>query len=101
LVKDKLGQNLFGDSTFVTYMGHPQASPAGHRLVARFHFEMPRLPPGDYAVTAAVADGTQRDHVSHHWVHDALVFRSTSTSVASGLIGIPMRQIEMQVLPLA
>jgi len=96
-VKDKLGQGLFGDNTFVTYLDRPQACEAGQRLCARFTFEMPRLAKGDYSITVAVADGTQDEHVQHHWIHDALVFKSASTSVAGGLIGIPMRSIEMGV----
>ena len=97
-IKDRLGQSLFGDNTSVTYLGKPQTSQAGQQLCARFTFEMPRLAPGDYSVLAAVADGTQQDHVQHHWIHDALLFKSASSSVAAGLIGIPMRQIEMGVI---
>lgn len=96
-VKDKLGQGLFGDNTSVTYQDNPQPCGAGHQLCARFTFEMPRLATGDYSITVAIADGTQQDHVQHHWIHDALLFKSASTSVAAGLIGIAMRHIEMSV----
>lgn len=65
-------------------------------MTAQFHFQMPRLPAGDYSVAAAVADGTQQAHVQHHWIHDALCFRSESTSVAAGLIGIPMAHIQLE-----
>ena len=94
-IKDKLGQALFGDNTSLTYLDNPQAAFEGQMLVASFTFEMPRLAPGDYSVLAAIADGTQQDHVQHHWIHDALVFKSASRSVATGMIGIPMRRIEM------
>jgi lipopolysaccharide transport system ATP-binding protein len=97
-VKDKLGQGLFGDNTSVTYLGKPQRCEAGQQLQAQFSFEMPRLATGDYAITVAIADGTQQEHVQHHWIHDALLFKSASTSVATGLIGIPMRHIEMNVV---
>jgi lipopolysaccharide transport system ATP-binding protein len=96
-VKDKLGQGLFGDNTSLTYQDAPRSAVAGQMLVASFTFEMPRLAPGDYSVLAAVADGTQQDHVQHHWIHDALVFKSASRSVPTGLLGIPMRHIEMRV----
>ena len=59
---------------------------------------MPILPRGDYAVTVAVADGTQEDNVQHHWIHDALVIRSVSSSVCTGLVGIPMLDINMRRL---
>jgi lipopolysaccharide transport system ATP-binding protein len=100
-VKDRLGQGLFGDNTSVTYLGNPQATPVGQELCAQFTFEMPRLAPGDYSVLAAIADGTQQEHVQHHWIHDALLFKSASSSVATGLIGIPMRNIEMAHLSAA
>jgi lipopolysaccharide transport system ATP-binding protein len=95
-VKDKRGQTLFGDNTFLTYRDQPVAARAGSRVVARFHFDMPVLPRGDYSVNVAVANGTQEDHVQQHWIHDALLFKSESSSVSTGLLGIPMRSIELE-----
>ena len=95
-VKDRLGQTLFGDNTFLSYVDSPVACAAGEELVAEFRFQMPRLASGDYSVSAAIADGTQSDHVQHHWIHDALFFRSESTSIAAGMIGIPMTSIELR-----
>lgn len=92
-IKDRLGQALFGDNTYISYMNAPQACEAGQSLCAKFVFGMPRLAAGDYTVTVAIANGTQQEHVQHHWLHDALHFKSESTSVAAGLIGIPMRNI--------
>ena len=57
---------------------------------------MPILPPGTYSVTVAVANGTQQDHVQHHWIHDALFFKSESSMVATGLVGIPMLRISLE-----
>ena len=61
-----------------------------------FKFNMPILPPGDYSIGTAFANGTQNDHVQHHWIHDALVFKSESSNVSAGLIGIPMINIKFQ-----
>ncbi|MNO02465.1 hypothetical protein D3C81_2228730 [compost metagenome] len=58
---------------------------------------MPVLPSGDYAISVAVSDGTQKQHVMHQWIHDALILSSRSTSVSTGLIGIPMLDIRMDV----
>lgn len=96
IVKDKLGQEVFGDNTFVSYMDSPAVCEAHDRLVAQFVFHMPRLASGDYAITVAIADGTQTEHVQHQWIHDALVFRSEATSVVSGTVGIPMKKILLQ-----
>jgi lipopolysaccharide transport system ATP-binding protein len=89
-VKDKLGQNLFGENTYSAYAETPLTLAPGAALEARFAFEMPRLAPGDYSVCAAVAEGTQQLHVQHHWVHDALFFKSHCPGGSSGLVGIPV-----------
>lgn len=96
-LKDRLGQILFGDNTYLSYRLAPVGVDAGETLAAEFRFLMPILPPGDYTFSAAVANGTQDEHVQHHWIHDALVVKSLSSSVSTGLIGIPMHDIAMRV----
>lgn len=41
-------------------------------------------------------EGTQASHLVHDWIHDAIVFESVSSSVAKGLIGIPMESIKLE-----
>lgn len=96
-VKDRLGQALFGDNTFLSYQDDPVLAEPGSQLVARFRFRMPILPHGDYTISAAIADGTQHDHIQHHWLHDALYFKSHSSSQSHGLVGIPMHDICLEV----
>lgn len=96
LVKNKLGQNLFGDNTFLSYARQPQHCGEGDYLQAVFRFRMPVMPSGDYTIGIAVADGTQENHVVHHWIHDAIVFKAHSDSVSTGLLGIPMLSIELE-----
>ena len=96
-VKDRLGQTLFGDNTYISYRDQPKAVAEGQLLQAVFEFPMPILPQGDYSIAVAIADGTQEDHVQHHWIHDALLFQSHSSAHATGLVGIPMRHIELRV----
>lgn len=96
-VKDRLGQTLFGDNTYLSYADEPVAATVDQLLVARFRFPMPLLPAGDYSIAVAVADGTQEEHEQHHWIHDALLFRSQCSAVSVGLVGIPMLDIQMKV----
>ena len=96
-IKDRLGQNLFGDNTYLTYAAKPLSITNGQFLTACFVFNMPVLPIGDYSVDVAVASGTQQDHVIHCWRNDALIFKSHASSVHHGLIGIPMLNIELTV----
>ena len=104
-VKNSLGQRLFGDNTFLTTLGQDIAVRPGTRFAARFVFQMPVLPPGDYAITVGLANGTQTDHIIHHWMHDALAFRSTASPLrAGGLVGLPMLAIHLDrhdAVPLA
>jgi len=96
IVRDRLGQALFGDNTYISHKDQPVAISAGQRLVARFTFQMPRLPRGDYTLSLAVADGTQLEHTQHCWLHDAISFKSHSTSVTTGLMGVPMQNISLE-----
>ena len=90
-VKDRLGQELFGEHT-----DEPGVMPefdlaAGETALARFRFVMPDLAPGRYSITPAFASGTQAEHVQHHRVHDALFFdllprRSVGTLFRVGMI---------------
>lgn len=92
-IKDRLGQQLFGDNTYLTYRDEDFIVEAGELIVADFRFQMPFLPTGDFSVTVAVAEGTQENHIQHHWIDDALFFKSTASHVARGLIGVPMLSI--------
>jgi lipopolysaccharide transport system ATP-binding protein len=94
-IKDRLGQILFGDNTFLSTIDNPISLLSGEMFTAVFQFRMPILPVGDYSVTVAVAEGTQNEHVQHHWIHDALFVRSITSSVTTGLIGLPMQNIEL------
>ncbi len=97
-VKDRLGQALFGDNTFLTYREQPILCREGKEIQADFVFYMPLLPAGEYSIAIAIANGTQEIHEQHHWIHDAVLFKSESSSVASGLIGIPMLEVKLQTL---
>ncbi len=94
-VKDRLGQVLFGDNTYITYHDTHIVVESGKMINANFVFQMPILPAGDYSIAVAIASGTQTEHVQHHWLHDALIFKSLASSVSTGLVGIPMKRIEL------
>ncbi len=96
-IKDKLGQCLFGDNTWLSHLDSPVVCGEESFLSADFAFQMPRLQAGQYSITVAIADGTQDEHIQHHWIHDAIFFKSESTSVTGGLIGIPMSSVALEV----
>lgn len=97
-IKDRLGQPLFGDNTYLSFMENPLSVPAESDFSATFSFAMPILPVGEYSINAALAEGTQHDHIQHHWIHDAMTFRSMVSSITSGLVGIPMQAIGLDLI---
>jgi lipopolysaccharide transport system ATP-binding protein len=96
MVRDRLGQNLFGDNNYLTTIDEPVNISANRTFSGEFQFLMPILPQGTYSITAAIAVGTQEKHVIHEWVNDALFFESHNGFAVSGLIGVPMHAIEIR-----
>lgn len=93
--KDRLGQRIFGDNTYLSYIDSPYLAPANAKLIAKFDFRMPILPPGDYSIDVAFASGTQESHTQHHWIHDAMTFKSIASGISTGLVGVPMKEIKI------
>lgn len=94
-VKDRLGQRLFGDNTYMAWQHAPVSGEAGEQVSASFLFRMPIMPSGSYMIDAAVASGDQHEHTQQHWVHDALEFRAVDETMRHGLVGLPMLAIEL------
>jgi lipopolysaccharide transport system ATP-binding protein len=87
-VKNSLGQTLFGENTLATRTrDEPRVAKAGEKMEASFRLWFPMLPNGEYALTAAIADGDAITHVQHHWAEDAAIIHVSSSSVRSGLTG--------------
>ncbi len=96
-VKDRLGQTLFADNTFLITQERPFFVRAGQVFRAEFKFQMPLLPAGDYVMRVATALGAESDHAMMHCVNDALSFRSTTSGARHGLVGVPMFQIKVSI----
>jgi len=75
-LKDRLGQTLFGDNTYIRQIGKDLSAQAGSLLSAEFEFFMPWLAKGDYVIQVVIADGEQHDHRPLHWCHEALLIRA-------------------------
>ncbi|PSJ18811.1 ABC transporter ATP-binding protein [Nitrosomonas supralitoralis] len=93
VIKDRLGQALFGDNSYLSTVDAPLLCEPGDQIQAEFTFFMPILPAGDFSIAAAIANGTQSQHIQHHWIYDAVIFKSETSSVSTGLVGIPMVHI--------
>lgn len=72
LVKNQLGQALFGLNNWLRNAAVPRHVPDGALLAVTFDFQLPGLSNGTYSISLAVGEGSLSHHTQHHWVHDAL-----------------------------
>ncbi len=96
MVRDRLGQDLFGENTLVLKSEEPLILQPGEIVEARFTFTLPLLPNGDYGVLVAFAEGTQEDHIQHHWLSNAVVITVSSPKVRWGLVGLACDQVTLK-----
>jgi lipopolysaccharide transport system ATP-binding protein len=97
MVRDRLGQDLFGENTLPFTEGQQLRALAGEQVYGDFVFRLPMLPNGQYTVTVSIADGTLHDHVQHHYLHDALVLTVASARVRWGLVGVQFDSVRLSV----
>lgn len=97
-VRDRLGQVLFADNTYLVTVHKPFVVAAGQPFEAEFRFQVPLLPVGQYAIRAAVAEGAEDDHAMLHCVDTALLFESTTSGARHGLVGVPMLSVAIKVI---
>jgi lipopolysaccharide transport system ATP-binding protein len=96
-VYDRLGQVIFADNTYLATLARPREVAAGELVVAHFDFAMPIMREGDYTMSVAIAEGTQQNHIQHHWMHEALGFHVHVKTICLGLVGVPMQNISVEI----
>ena len=94
-VRDRLGQTLFADNTYLVTLEAPFSVPAGRRFCAEFSFQMPLLPVGEYVIRPAVAEGSESENAMLHCIDNGLSFRSITSGARHGLVGVPMQRIQL------
>jgi lipopolysaccharide transport system ATP-binding protein len=93
MVRDRLGQILFGDNTYLTYRSAPRQIQPGHAFTATFRFHLPYLALGEYTVTPSIIEGTQADHVVMQWMEGAIRMHAVASPIRRGLVGLPMEEV--------
>ncbi len=96
IVKDRLGQDLFGENTLPYTDNIDVKVSAGEEFYAQFVFNLPMLPNGQYIVVASVANGDLYDNIQHHYLHDALIINVSSNKTRWGLVGIPFEKVVLK-----
>jgi len=88
LLKNSKGQVLFGDNNCL--LKEVICGKEAHIYRSAFKIKLPYLPLDEYFITAAIASGTQNEHIQHCWHHDALRFHVLSSPAVHGLMGVPL-----------
>ena len=97
LVRDRLGQDLFGENTYSLSLINPCAVLSGQEFEAVFEFQFPMLPNGQYSMTISVADGDLHNNTQHNWMHDALILNVSSSKIRYGLVGVQFDSVRLDV----
>jgi lipopolysaccharide transport system ATP-binding protein len=97
-VRDRLGQELFGENTLPFTDMKPISIRSGGTIKAEFEFQLPMLPNGKYTVMASLADGDLNKHIQHHFMHDALILNVISSKVRWGLVGIMFKKVSLEIV---
>jgi len=97
LVRDRLGQDLFGENTLPFTDKTPRPVKKGQEFTGEFSFKLPMLPNGQYAVMASAANGDLYNPVQHHWLNDALIINVSSSKIRWGLVGIPFERVALEI----
>ncbi|OIR10713.1 teichoic acids export ATP-binding protein TagH [mine drainage metagenome] len=97
ILKDRLGQELFGENTVpATHGGHSLVG-AGQEFEAEFVFRLPMLQNGEYMMMVSLADGDTLNHVQHHYLHDAMLITVYSSKIKFGIVGIPFEFVSLAI----
>lgn len=96
IFRDRSGQNLFGDNTYLKYRSQPVFIEEGGRFRATLSFDLPFLPDGTYSIAPSMIEGSQQNHIHLCWMEEALVLTVHASPVAIGKIGVPT-EIEVDV----
>ncbi|MDP3898604.1 MAG: Wzt carbohydrate-binding domain-containing protein, partial [Mesorhizobium sp.] len=91
ILRDAIGQNLFGDNTWLAYRNRPRPMAPGDPFHAALRFRLPLLPLGTYAIAPSIIDGTQQNHVQLLWIEEALVLTVHQSPLRTGMVGVPMQ----------
>lgn len=93
--KNRLGQILFAQNTYLPHFNNPVRAEAGDKVRAAFKFQMPLLAKGEYSIDVAIADGVPPAVRQLQWLHDVIAIESHASSVITGLIGLLFEEVKL------
>src|SRR5262249_1587280 len=97
MLRDRLGQGLFGDHTHTGAGAVPPRLETGRAFSASFHFRFPYLLSGEYALEAAVYEGTPEENRILARLRDTTFLSMQSRHPGGGLVNILANAIGLTV----
>jgi lipopolysaccharide transport system ATP-binding protein len=97
MLRDRLGQVLFGDNTYASGRAAPLDLVPGQPFAASFRFRLPYLLTGEYAAEAAVYEGAPERHRLLTRLRDAAFLSVQSRHPGGGLVNVLMRSVSLVV----
>jgi hypothetical protein len=97
MLRNALGQNVFGDNTFIGAPDENRFVAEGEPVTAHFRFQMPFLPVGSYSVAPSIVDGRREGRQHLHWMEEATVIRVAESPVSRVVVGVPMIEISLDL----
>lgn len=97
VVKDRLSNNIFTLNSFM-YDKPIETVKKDSTNIAKFSFEFPYLREGQYTFSVAISEGTQENHVQHHWVHDIFTVNYISyekTNKSAAILAFSQDSVEI------
>ena len=98
-VTDQLGNNIFAISSFV-YDFKISVLKKGEELICKIKFIFPEIKNGKYSISTAIAEGSQINHLQHHWVHDAyfIEISNNDAKYSLGYVVIKKSEFDLDLL---
>ena len=96
LVRNELGQVMFGNNTFLASWGDDRHAEPGEALIGYFRFQMPYLMTGDYSLAPSIIEGTQASHIHLHWMEEALLLRVLNSPANHSVAAVPMLDVQLE-----
>jgi teichoic acid transport system ATP-binding protein len=79
IVKDKTGVSIMGANSYTMKQCKNILLDTKGIHIIELSFKMPCIKNGEYTISPAIAEGTQDNHIQHHWIHDAIIFKVQSS----------------------
>jgi lipopolysaccharide transport system ATP-binding protein len=84
-IRDRLGVEMSGCNT--SYAGKPLPPVKKNQIITTdFRIDLPKMAPGSYSISPAIAKGSLQRHDMCDWIDNALVFTLSSQSLIYGVM---------------